>query len=94
MSWFAFAAPGRTRLALATLVAAFGCARLAFTPLLLLGLGAVLYIAGAVVYALRRPDPWPRTFGFHEVFHGLVVVAAACHFAAMLVWIVPAGTPA
>ena len=67
--------------------------RLALTPLLLLGLGAVFYIIGAVVYALRRPDPWPRTFGFHEIFHSLVVVAAACHFVAMLVWIVPAGIP-
>jgi hemolysin III len=67
--------------------------RLALTPLLLLGLGAVLYIAGAAVYALRRPDPWPRTFGFHEIFHSLVVAAAACHFIAMLVWIVPAGNP-
>ena len=67
--------------------------RLALTPLLLLGLGAVFYIIGAVVYALRRPDPWPRTFGFHEIFHSLVVAAAACHFVAMLVWIVPAGIP-
>jgi hemolysin III len=67
--------------------------RVALTPLLLLGLGALLYIAGAVVYALRRPDPWPRTFGFHEIFHGLVVVAAACHFLAMVIWIVPGGNP-
>jgi hemolysin III len=65
--------------------------RLALTPVLLLGLGAVIYIVGAVVYALRRPDPWPRTFGFHEIFHSLIVVAAACHFVAMIVWIVPAG---
>jgi hemolysin III len=47
---------------------------------LLLGGGAA-YTAGAVVYALRRPDPFPRVFGYHEVFHALVVVAAACHFA-------------
>lgn len=67
--------------------------RLAFAPLLLLGLGGAIYIVGAVVYALRRPDPWPRTFGFHEIFHSLVVVAAACHFVAMLVWILPAGNP-
>ena len=64
--------------------------RVALTPLLLLGLGSLLYIVGAAVYALRRPDPWPRTFGFHEIFHSLVVVAAACHFVAMIVWIVPA----
>jgi hemolysin III len=42
--------------------------------------GAVLYTVGAVVFALRRPDPFPDHFGFHEVFHLLVVAAAACHF--------------
>ena len=63
--------------------------RVQSVPLLLLGLGGVLYITGAGVYATRRPDPWPRSFGFHEVFHGLVVVAAASHFIAMLVWVVP-----
>jgi hemolysin III len=49
----------------------------------------VLYCAGAAVYATRRPDPWPQSFGFHEVFHGLVVIAAASHFIAMFVWVVP-----
>jgi hemolysin III len=44
--------------------------------------GGVLYTLGGVVYALHRPDPWPRTFGYHEVFHSLVVLAALCHFAA------------
>ena len=53
--------------------------------------GGLLYTAGAVVYALRRPDPWPRVFGFHEVFHALVIVAAAMHFTAMAGWIIPAG---
>ena len=33
------------------------------------------------MYATRRPDPWPRVFGYHEVFHALVIFAAACHFA-------------
>ena len=64
--------------------------RLPATPLLLLAAGAVLYIAGAVVYAARRPNPWPRVFGFHEVFHGLVVAAAVTHFITMAAWIVPA----
>jgi hemolysin III len=45
--------------------------------------GAIFYTAGAVVYALKRPDPWPYTFGFHEVFHTLVVLAAVSHFAAV-----------
>ncbi|MDA0169500.1 hemolysin III family protein [Solirubrobacter taibaiensis] len=64
--------------------------RLPATPLLLLAAGAVLYIAGAAVYATRRPNPWPRVFGFHEVFHGLVVAAAIAHFVTMARWIVPA----
>jgi hemolysin III len=37
-----------------------------------------IYSAGAVVYALKRPDPLPRVFGYHEVFHALVLVASAC----------------
>lgn len=44
--------------------------------------GGVLYTLGAFVYALRYPDPWPTTFGFHEVFHTFVVAASVCHFAA------------
>ncbi|MBK6694865.1 MAG: hemolysin III family protein [Myxococcales bacterium] len=40
----------------------------------------VLYSLGAVVYAARRPDPVPRVFGYHEVFHALVVLASACLF--------------
>lgn len=46
--------------------------------------GGLAYTAGAIVYATRRPDPAPRVFGYHEVFHALVVVAAACHFAVVL----------
>ncbi|MBC7533171.1 MAG: hemolysin III family protein [Oligoflexus sp.] len=42
--------------------------------------GGILYSVGAVIYALKRPDPWPRVFGYHEVFHLLVAIAAACHF--------------
>jgi hemolysin III len=47
----------------------------------LLAAGGVLYSAGAVVYATRRPDPFPRVFGYHEVFHALTIAAAALHFA-------------
>ena len=57
--------------------------------LLFLG-GGLLYSLGAVVYARRRPDPWPRVFGFHELFHTLVIAAAALHFVAMAGWVVPA----
>jgi hemolysin III len=63
--------------------------RLPVAPILLLGLGALLYCIGAGVYALQRPDPWPNTFGFHEVFHSLVILAAASHFVAIAGWIIP-----
>ncbi|MBF5045698.1 hemolysin III family protein [Aggregicoccus sp. 17bor-14] len=46
--------------------------------------GGVAYSVGALVYALRRPNPFPRVFGYHEVFHALVIVASVCHFAAVL----------
>jgi hemolysin III len=55
----------------------------------LLALGGVAYTAGAVVYAMRRPDPRPATFGYHEIFHVLVVIAAAAHFAAVAAFAVP-----
>ncbi len=50
-------------------------------PLLLLAAGGMLYSVGAVIYATRRPDPFPRVFGYHEIFHALVVAAAGLHFA-------------
>jgi hemolysin III len=43
--------------------------------------GGLLYTTGAVVYALRRPDPAPHVFGYHEIFHLLVIAGAALHFA-------------
>jgi hemolysin III len=43
-------------------------------------LGGLLYSAGAVIYAARRPDPAPAVFGYHEIFHACVVAAAVCHF--------------
>jgi hemolysin III len=63
--------------------------RLSAAPIVLLALGALFYCVGAWVYAFKRPDPWPRTFGFHEVFHSLVILAAASHFVAMAGWIIP-----
>lgn len=53
--------------------------------LLVLFLGGVSYSAGAVVFALKRPDPSPSVFGFHEVFHALVVVGSLCLFIAVVV---------
>ena len=49
----------------------------------LIAAGGVIYTLGAVVYALKRPDPWPGTFGFHEVFHTCTLVAATCHYVAI-----------
>jgi hemolysin III len=57
-------------------------------PILLLVLGGVAYTAGAIVYATRRPDPVPRVFGYHEVFHALTIVALSCQYVAIAVFIV------
>ena len=46
----------------------------------LLILGGIFYSVGAVCYATRRPNPWPGTFGYHEVFHTFTAVAAVCHY--------------
>lgn len=46
--------------------------------------GGLLYSLGAMIYALRRPDPFPRIFGYHEVFHALVIAASALHFTAII----------
>ena len=54
-------------------------------------LGGILYTAGAIVYARRRPDPRPTVFGYHEIFHLLVILAAACDFAAIAIYALPAG---
>jgi hemolysin III len=49
--------------------------------------GAVLYLAGAVSYHRRRPDPYPSVFGYHEVFHAYVCAAATCQFIAIALFI-------
>jgi hemolysin III len=53
------------------------------TTLVLLAAGGVVYSAGAVFYALRRPNPWPTVFGHHEFFHACTLVAALCHHIAI-----------
>jgi hemolysin III len=55
--------------------------------------GGGLYSLGAAVYASERPNPWPRTFGFHEVFHALVIAAAVVHFIAIAGWVIPNRLP-
>ena len=59
--------------------------------LLLIALGGVLYTGGAMIYAMRRPDPWPDIFGYHEVFHALTIAATACHAYAITEIIMSAG---
>ncbi|MEA2141865.1 MAG: hemolysin, partial [Solirubrobacteraceae bacterium] len=57
---------------------------------ILIAFGGALYATGAVVYALQRPDPRPAVFGYHEIFHVLVIAAAAAHFAAIALFALPA----
>jgi len=51
--------------------------------------GALVYSAGALIYGLKRPNPIPGVFGFHELWHLFVVVGSACHFWAVLGYIAP-----
>ena len=56
---------------------------------LLIAGGGALYVTGAIIYAIQRPDPSPTVFGYHEVFHVLVIGAAAAHFAAIAIFALP-----
>jgi hemolysin III len=62
---------------------------LGVTSAVLVAAGGVLYTAGAVVYALGRPDPAPTVFGYHEVFHALVIAAAALQYAVIAFFVLP-----
>jgi hemolysin III len=53
--------------------------------------GGLLYTAGGIVYAVRRPNPFPKVFGFHELFHALVVAGVACQYTALALTL-PAST--
>jgi hemolysin III len=53
------------------------------TVIVLMAAGGVLYSLGAVAYASKWPNPWPGTFGYHEVFHAMTIVAATCHYIAV-----------
>lgn len=63
---------------------------LAWAPIGLLVLGGVLYTMGGVIYAARRPNPWPRVFGYHEIFHLLTIAAAVAFYVVVLVYVLPA----
>lgn len=61
------------------------------TPVILLAAGGIAYTAGAVVYAFRWPDPFPKVFGYHELFHALTIGALACQYVAVAFFVVRVG---
>lgn len=63
---------------------------LGLTAILLLAAGGALYTLGGIVYATKKPDPAPMVFGYHEIFHALVIAAAALQFAVIAAWALPA----
>lgn len=62
--------------------------RLQPSALALLIAGGLLYSVGGIVYACRKPDPLPRVFGYHEVFHALTIAAAACQYVAIALFVI------
>jgi hemolysin III len=56
-----------------------------------IALGGVLYVTGAVIYASEKPNPWPKVFGYHEIFHALVLAAAGLHYAVIAFAVLPHG---
>jgi len=63
--------------------------RIGLTPASLLIAGGIAYTAGALVYVRRKPNPFPETFGYHEVFHALVLVAVACQYTTIAFFVLP-----
>ncbi len=63
--------------------------RIGLGPTSLLVAGGLAYTVGALVYARRKPDPFPATFGYHEIFHTLVVVAVVCQYTAIAFFVLP-----
>lgn len=65
--------------------------RASLPMMILVVIGGLLYSVGAVVYALKKPNPWPNHFGFHEIFHVCTVLAFLCHWTgALLIALDPA----
>ncbi len=52
--------------------------------MVLVCIGGLLYTVGAIIYAVKKPNPWPGHFGFHEIFHVCTVLAFLCHWTACL----------
>ena len=61
--------------------------------MVLVAIGGLLYTGGAIVYAMKKPNPWPGHFGFHEIFHVCTVLAFLCHWAAALLIALAPVTP-
>ena len=61
------------------------------TATALVAAGGLLYTVGAVIYAMRRPDPSPTVFGYHEIFHLLVIAAAGLQYAVIAFWVLAGG---
>jgi hemolysin III len=66
-------------------------AKVGVAGLILILVGGAFYTAGAIVYALRRPDPRPTVLGYHELFHLCTLAAAACQYVAIAFWVLPRG---
>ncbi len=62
----------------------------ALVPLLLLVAGGVLYTIGGAIYAMKKPDPFPRVFGYHEIFHLLTIAGSAVHYSLIAIYLMPA----
>lgn len=63
--------------------------RLGWMPIILIGIGGVVYTIGMVFLVTNRPRLWPRVFSYHEAFHVLTVAGTALHFAVVWLWVVP-----
>jgi hemolysin III len=63
---------------------------LGFVPIVLIVIGGLLYSLGALVLAMHRPKLFPRTFGYHEVWHAATAAAAACHYTAIVLILIAA----
>jgi hemolysin III len=58
--------------------------------MILMAAGGVVYSAGFVVFVIEKPNPWPGVFGFHELWHVLVIIAAALHYLLVYLYVLPA----
>jgi hemolysin III len=59
--------------------------------MILFGIGGMLYTFGAFIVGIRKPDPWPNIFGYHEIWHLMVALAAALHYVVMAFGVLPLG---